>query len=648
VKRILLWFLILTVVSSMSLMSIGCKEEAAEEAVEEISEETTEEVSAETESSGDVEEVVYKQSPVFDEQDLPPLEERLPEEPKIVNEMPESQLDYQIGNYGGVLRTVTATVGWDVNVWAMLKEPLLNTPGILGEEITGNVLKGYEISEDQKEFTFYMREGMKWSDGEPLTTEDVDFAINDVLFNTDITPVFPDWLKSGGNADGNPVVFEVIDDYTFKMTFDEPYGGLLIRMSIKSWIGHNDLIKPKHYLRQFHTEYTPLEELEPIIEENGLGSGDWVSLFTLKDVASGEETQESAVGFPTLSAWTMTEVDGNTTIYERNPYYFKVDEEGNQLPYIDEIKSELVQDNESITLKMLSGEVDYDGFQGSLMNVPLYQENTEGNDFKVIMADYHVSPADLYINLSYEDPVWQEVASDIRFRKAINYAINREEILDAVYYNFGSPSEILGNTYDTGKANELLDEMGMEEGADGYRLSPGGEKFTVPIEFCERASDMAPVAELIAAMLDEVGIRTTVKNISFSLWDERQLANDLIATVQWTEIIWYNLGEWAMNTFAREWYYWWLTGGSEGVEPPEEAKELFSLLDEVSVSNPEVGIQKFEEVKKNVGDNVWILQILGTVKQPIIANAKLGNVEPKDSAWAIAITFSGETFFFEE
>ncbi|MGI6705682.1 MAG: ABC transporter substrate-binding protein [Clostridia bacterium] len=94
---------------------------------------------------------------------------------------------------------------------------MINTPGILGEEITPNIVKGFEVTPDQKEFTFYMREGLKWSDGQPVTTEDVRFAVEDVLYNEKLTPGIPAWLRSGGTASGTPVALEVIDDFTFKL-----------------------------------------------------------------------------------------------------------------------------------------------------------------------------------------------------------------------------------------------------------------------------------------------------------------------------------------------------------------------------------------------------------------------------------------------
>jgi peptide/nickel transport system substrate-binding protein len=88
--------------------------------------------------------------------ELPPLEQRLPDEPKLVNEMPESQVDYRIGTYGGTIRTVTSDVDWDADIFGLCNEPLINTPGMLGTEITGNIVKDYEVSTDQKEFTFYL------------------------------------------------------------------------------------------------------------------------------------------------------------------------------------------------------------------------------------------------------------------------------------------------------------------------------------------------------------------------------------------------------------------------------------------------------------------------------------------------------------
>ena len=135
--------------------------------------------------------VEYKESPYFAGKGLPPVKDRLPKEPKITNEMPEDQLNYEIGTYGGTLHMVTDSIEFDADVFIGCNEPFLNSPGRMGKEVAGNVLKGYEVTADQKEYTFHMREGLKRSDGTPATAKDVQFAMDDVLFNKELTPIFP-------------------------------------------------------------------------------------------------------------------------------------------------------------------------------------------------------------------------------------------------------------------------------------------------------------------------------------------------------------------------------------------------------------------------------------------------------------------------
>ncbi len=197
----------------------------------------------------------FSESPMLtqkvQEGELPAIEERLPKEPKLVNEIPDEDFEngkMEIGQFGGTMRLVSPTPEWDGNVFVMCNEALLNTPGIIGEEITPNVLREYEVSSDQKEFTFYMREGLKWSDGKPVTTEDIRFTYENVLKNEELTPAFPNWLRSGGKADGEPMDVQILDPYTFKISFKESYGGFLLEIAIRGWKGYTELLKPKHYL----------------------------------------------------------------------------------------------------------------------------------------------------------------------------------------------------------------------------------------------------------------------------------------------------------------------------------------------------------------------------------------------------------------
>jgi len=120
---------------------------------------------------------VFQQSPFLDGRDLPPVHERLPLNPKLTNEIPPEIMEYEIGRFGGTIRLLTPSVDWDADVFVMLNEPLVNSPAMLGREVTGNILEGYDVTDDQMTFTFYLREGLRWSDGEPLTMEDFRFTI---------------------------------------------------------------------------------------------------------------------------------------------------------------------------------------------------------------------------------------------------------------------------------------------------------------------------------------------------------------------------------------------------------------------------------------------------------------------------------------
>ncbi len=140
--------------------------------------------------------------------DLPPLAERLPEVPFVVQPgvlLPEDDIDWEVGQYGGTLRTARNNVNWNPDVFVMNNEPLVMGPGITGEDIIPGVVQDFDVNEEFSEFTFYLRKGLKWSDGTPVTTDDVRFAYEDVLLNEKLTPAFPAWLRSGNSSTGEPM-----------------------------------------------------------------------------------------------------------------------------------------------------------------------------------------------------------------------------------------------------------------------------------------------------------------------------------------------------------------------------------------------------------------------------------------------------------
>jgi peptide/nickel transport system substrate-binding protein len=600
----------------------------------------------------------YNEAPMLQELvkagKIPPLEQRLPKEPFVVGPgvlMPRDDLNFEIGRYGGTERLIHTTPGWEASVFIQSNEPLLMSPGLTAEGIRGNVLRDWSVTSDQKVFTFYMREGLKWSDGMPVTTDDVLFAYEDVLLNKEITPVWARWLKSGNRDGGTPLRLEVVDKYTFRIIFTEAYGGFPTQLTINGWRGYTDFIKPKHYLRQFHTRYTPLERLEPLIAEAKLNKGEWWTLFNLKDHINWEITRPTAIGFPFLSPWIPTRATPTTLTFERNPYYFKVDTAGNQLPYIDTLRSELVADAETANLKIIAGEMDHSYEYGTLINLPLYRENAEKAGYKIVLYDMHRTTADPVLNLTYNDPVWRQVTRDIRFRKALNMAINREEILDTVYYGFAALPGSVPSTYNPQEANRLLDEMGLSRrDSDGFRLGPDGRRFVIPIEFQAPFLEIKATAELIADYWSKVGVQTTTKVLEGGLWSTRRAANELKATFfLWTHDrrIWWALwgAENALH-WGPLWQKWFDTNGREGEEPPEDVKRYMDAVSKLYRVPPDERPKVHAEFVRLLYDNIYWFITVEDLKYPVIVSNRMGNVSHK--GYGIGAQFAGEAYFIKQ
>ncbi len=588
--------------------------------------------------------------------ELPSVDERLPTEPFIVGPgviVSEEELpDWTPGQYGGSLRFAHGNPNWNPDVFIMLNEPFLMAPGIGVAGIRGNVAKDFEVEDDNKVFTFHMREGLKWSDGEPVTTEDVRFVYEDIYLNEKVTASFPVKFKAAGKPDGEPMTLEIIGDYTFRITFAEPYGGFLRELTIKGWQGYTDLVRPAHHLKQFHPTYTPLEELKPLLEEQGL-EDEWWQLFNQKDCTNWEVTRAECTDYPSLTPWVKVESPSGIMTFERNPYYFKVDTEGQQLPYIDDVVSVEVGDVEAVNLKLLTGEVDFLREDTALIKLPLYKENEEKAGIRITLLETHVDPTALFLNYTYDDPVWREVVNNVQFRKALNMSIKRQEIIDSVYFGLASPPELVPGDYNVEEANQILDEIGLDQrDDDGFRLGPDGNTFIIPIEFSDAAPDIPPVAELLVEHFKDVGIKTTIKQIDGSLLGQRADANELQATILWSVQPMWRDGTWTdyipTSRWGRAWQIWYNTSGAEGEEPPADIKKLYEIHEGRVQAIPASleDKQLTEDLYAAHYDNVYVFNIAEKVNYALVTNAKLGNVQI--AGQAIGSNNSGEQFFYKE
>jgi peptide/nickel transport system substrate-binding protein len=596
------------------------------------------------------------------------VKDRLPKVPKLVNEMPKDLLNYQTGKYGGTLRFVTQGNDWDADVFVMCNEPLLNTPGILAQEVTGNILRGYTVSSDQKEFTFYMREGLKWSDGVPVTMEDVRFAIEDVVFNETLTPSISNRYKAGGSKDGTPMKFTIVDDWTFKIAFDQPYGGFIVRIAIEGWIGYTEFMKPAHFLKPYHEKYATAADKAKwpaLFKEYGYPEDDaasWGNLFNKIDITNWDLCQKVGIGFPKLYPWLLTSANNTVYTYERNPYYFKIDEAGNQLPYVDKIESYKVENMQMVQLKMISGEVDFARESASLVNIVLYKEN-EKNGFTTYLAPMHVTPSDVLLNLTWAegDEEYISIVRNKKFRHALNKAIDREEIIDTVYYGYAEPAkDFSDSTLDPVESERLLREIGMTKGSDGYYRTPSGKPFEIIFEMVANAPDLIPVAELVAEMWKGIGIKTTARVMEPSLRDSRQAANLMQARVIWTSSPQWTYNDYGIGSWGRAWELYFnnttkvTITNADGTqteqavsseEPPPEVMEFQRMRASMFTGSLADANATYEKMKANFRENLWGFIHLENVKQPVLINSKIRNVA--DAGFGIGINYGGEILWYD-
>jgi len=616
----------------------------------------------ETTAPTEVPKAAYTQAPMLDDLvksgKIPPLEQRLPEVPFVVGPgvymTVENLPDWTPGKYGGTLRSQHSVANWNPDIFVAMNEPFLMAPKISDQGIVCNVCQDFKVSDDNKVFTFTLRKGLKWSDGEPVTAEDVRFAWEDIRNNKDLYPNGPENnFRTGFSPDGGIAKFDFIDDYTFKVTFDGPYGAFLRALTIEGWVGYTIMLEPAHYLKQYHIKYTTLDALKPELEKLNL-TNEWWQVFAAKRCQNWDMTNPRCAGYPALNPWIGV-ATGNPSLmkFERNPYYFKVDTQGQQLPYIDYLTSQQVNSMDMITMKIVAGEVDFQRESTALVNIPLYKENEEKAGYRIVLLDMHVDSSGLFIYETFEDPDWKKLAQDVRFRKAVSMAINRKELIDTIYYGYASlPLKTMGeenSKYDVAASNALLDEIGLtKKDADGYRMYPSGKPINILLEHGAHAPDIAPVSDLVAQYLKAVGLRVTVKQIDPSLWGTKRAANEIQTTVFWSHDIGWGNDVGSVDRIAPLWWTWFTTKGKSGEEPPQWIKDIVKIDADkwAAVPGTDAYNKQVEAEYQWSRDNLPYINFVEFVKYPLIVNKNLKNVP--SAGYAIGANFSIVQMYFEK
>jgi peptide/nickel transport system substrate-binding protein len=597
---------------------------------------------------------------------LPPVDERLPKEPLVVEGADG------VGQYGGVWRRgFTGPSDYNGYVRVVYDSLVRFSPD--GTQVEPKVAKGWENSADFKEWTVLLREGAKWSDGQPFTADDIMFWYEDVLLNTDITPSLPKWMK---NADGSVAKVEKVNDYAVKFTYNEPNTLFLYELANKDGGDRTyAAFLPAHYLKQFHPKYGDQAAIDKMVADAKFKT--WPELFASKNAPFENPDR------PTMAAWYPTSrISDQVFTLKRNPYYVGVDTAGNQLPYIDEVRFTFFADAQALNLAAIAGELDMQDRHVNLMNYPVLKENEEKENYHVISwVDFGGSDAVVMFNQTYQkDAELGKLMQNKDFRVAMSHAIDRSQIQESAFLGLGEPRNAVAAPwhpyypgdevayknleFDQTKANEMLDAIGLDKkNAEGYRLYPGTDTpVTIEISVVPAFGPWPDVAQLVAKNWEEVGIKTIVQVRERALHFQMRDSND-IQTEIWNE----DTGGFpftgapkydprtspglSLAPLIRQWY---ATGGKEGVEPTAEFKKIVELVDKAKTVGPDEQIEIAKELYALWVDQAYEASIIGLtpmVQGVVVVNDKLHNVpETLGNDWPLRTPGNSrtETFYFEQ
>ncbi len=564
---------------------------------------------------------------------LPPVDKRVPLQPLVV---PAGE-GRTLGHPGGTLHTLAGrsrdTRLFTVYGYARLVgyDRRLN--------LVPDLLEGLEVK-DARVFTLRLRKGHRWSDGHPFTAEDFRYYWEDVANNKELSPSGPprDLL-----VDGEPPKFEVLNETTVRYTWSKPNPHFLPRMAGASPLF---IFRPAHYLKQFHKKYSAKVAKA---EADGTAKRRWSAVHNRLDNLYESDNPD----LPTLQPWVnTTKPPADRFVAVRNPYFHRVDERGQQLPYIDRLVLAIV-DPKLIPAKAGAGDADLQARDLNFNNYTFLKQSEKTNGYRTLLwraaKGSHIA---LFPNLNVNDPLWRKLLRDVRFRRALSLGIDRALVNQVLYFGLAieSNNTVLEASplykpeyrtrwaqYDRKSANRLLDEMGLKRGLDGIRNLPDGRNLELIIETAGESTEQTDVLELIRETWRELGImayskpsqREALRNRIFagetvmSVWSGLEnglptpdTSPDELAPTSQLQLQWPKFGQ------------FYETSGKAGEAPDmAEVNELAQLYRDwqASASAPERE-RIWQRMLEIHVEQQYVIGVVSGVPQPVVASGKLMNL----------------------
>ena len=480
----------------------------------------------------------YSEAPNFAEKvasgELPSVCDRMPSEPVVIPALDDT------GEYGGILRRFYLGQGDGCNFFRLSRASLVRFSQD-GFSLLPSVARDWEMSDDGKEWTFYLREGMKWSDGDDFDADDFVWQYENVLLNEELTLPLPFFLRIGDETGS----IEKMDDTTVKFVFPQPNFLFLetVAQADEACYGSSSWKSvpwsPAHYMEQFHIDFN--SDANTMAEDAGFK--DWTGLFDNKGQASLNLEK------PTLAPWKFTNPLGDQVVMsERNPYFWAVDEAGNQLPYLDGIQLTLVESIELGILSAVQGEIDMQARHIQLDQFPPLKEGEADGGYTLLTwPAFGGSDVAFFFNMSLPGSTGDAIRTK-EFRQALSLAIDRELIQGVLFLGFGEIRQSvpppghphypgddiakLRTEYDPDAANALLDEVFPDKDNEGFRLDANGERIVMSITVTDTYGIWSDAAQVVGRAWEAVGVKTdvsqTTRTLHFTRWQ----------TNEWAVMVW--------------------------------------------------------------------------------------------------------------
>ena len=583
--------------------------------------------------------MAFIDSPILAEKvakgELRPVAQRLPSQPRVVNVKTP-------GLHGGTMRVVFGR-SKDTRIMVVYGYARLVTYDT-EFNIQPDILERVDV-ELGRVFTLHLRKGHRWSDGHPFTTEDFRYWWEDVANERELSPLGP--AKQLVVAEEAPRV-EFIDAYTLRYSWSSPNPHFLPALASATPLY---IYRPAHYLKKFHKRYADGEKLAEMVKKSGRRS--WAALHNRQD----NQYKNDNPDLPTLQPWVLqTKPPSQRFLFDRNPYFHRVDQNGRQLPYTDQVAMGVAAAG-VIPLKTGAGESDLQARGLAFSDYTFLKEAEKRENFKIrLWQTAKGSHLALFPNLNAKDPVWRALFQNVEYRRALSMAINRHEINQVIYYGLATKgqntvlpgSPLFKKEYldawaqvDLKAANAKLDAMGLKErDSRGIRLLPDGRPMEIIVETAGEDTEQTDVLELIHDSWLEAGIKLFTRPSQREVFRNRIFAGETLVSI-WSG---HEFGITNADTIPDEfsptdqlqlqwpqWGQYFQSRGRAGKPPTDEhALELLTL-------NRAWAYARTRQERRDIwhrmleinADQVYSIGIVSAVPQPVVVNSDLRNVPEK-------------------